>query len=49
MIDRAGHRKLLHPVFSWSPPPLTADAAQGPMPARAATDQSIEPIWVPTS
>ncbi|MEY4231149.1 MAG: hypothetical protein RLZZ362_1998 [Actinomycetota bacterium] len=49
MIDRAGHRQLLHPVFSWSPPPLTADAAQGAMPAQAAADQSIEPIWVPTS
>jgi hypothetical protein len=49
MIDRAGHRQLLHPVFSWSPPPPTADAAPGAMPAQAEADQSIEPIWVPTS
>jgi|GEM_PF-2177367 len=49
MIDRAGHRQLLQPVFSWSPPPRTADTPQGEMPAQAAVDQSIEPIWVPTS
>jgi len=49
MIDRAGHRQLLQPVFSWSPPLRTADTPQGEMPAQAAADQSIEPIWVPTS
>jgi hypothetical protein len=32
MIDRAGHRQLLSPVFSWSPPPRSAGAPQGEMP-----------------
>lgn len=55
MIDRAGHRQLMHPVFSWSPPPVRVDARQGELLAQAeplaqaADDQSIEPIWVPTS
>jgi transcriptional regulator with XRE-family HTH domain len=49
MIDRAGHRQLLRPVFSWSPPSPPMDAPRGGMQAQAAADQSIEPIWVPTS
>lgn len=57
MIDRAGHRQLLNPVFSWSPPPRAMSASPTPLGQRAesaesaedAEDQSIEPIWVPTS
>ncbi|MEX0846925.1 MAG: hypothetical protein WD023_04025 [Ilumatobacteraceae bacterium] len=32
MIDRAGHRQLLNPVFSWSAPQRSADAPQPEVP-----------------